>query len=397
MAHDVFISYSSKDKPAADAACAVLESRGIRCWIAPRDITPGADWGETIVEAIHSSRAFLLIFSGNANTSQQIKREVERAVNRGLPIIPMRIENVLPAKALEYFLSTPHWLDAFSPPLQQHLDYLAQVIRAVLDGSKAPEPRKLAAAQPFYRDRRVLIGGGIGAVVLIGLLFWLFWGPPTFDGKWTAEKIALDGGRLGSDYFQYIGSNFTKSAMATGQVSATFETDDVGAYTLVTQAEDHGTVQLTSKNITFESDLDHAKISAGYFFLDPQSTQGMAVTNGGAPGDGGLVMDPPFPLTQTTYVGRPDPKASGPTAKIAGTWHFRGLSGAKADNTLVITADGHYRYSLVVKEQGVWQAADGKFSRTPQNGVAINGTYKFDGSSRVTTASPKDTYVWKKD
>ncbi|HEY4124610.1 MAG TPA: toll/interleukin-1 receptor domain-containing protein, partial [Rhizomicrobium sp.] len=78
MAHDVFISYSSKDKTAADAACAVLESKGIRCWIAPRDITPGNDWGETIVGAIHSARAFLLIFSGNANTSPQIKREVER-------------------------------------------------------------------------------------------------------------------------------------------------------------------------------------------------------------------------------------------------------------------------------------------------------------------------------
>jgi hypothetical protein len=29
MAHDVFISYSSKDKPAADAACAGLEARGL--------------------------------------------------------------------------------------------------------------------------------------------------------------------------------------------------------------------------------------------------------------------------------------------------------------------------------------------------------------------------------
>jgi hypothetical protein len=44
MAHDVFISYSSKDKPTADAACAILESKGIRCWIAPRDILPSADW-----------------------------------------------------------------------------------------------------------------------------------------------------------------------------------------------------------------------------------------------------------------------------------------------------------------------------------------------------------------
>jgi hypothetical protein len=38
MAHDVFISYSSKDKPVADAVCAGPEGRGIRCWVAPRDI-----------------------------------------------------------------------------------------------------------------------------------------------------------------------------------------------------------------------------------------------------------------------------------------------------------------------------------------------------------------------
>src|SRR5713101_8280389 len=48
MAHDVFISYSSKDKPVADAVCAGLEGRGIRCWAAPRDILPGSDWGAAI-------------------------------------------------------------------------------------------------------------------------------------------------------------------------------------------------------------------------------------------------------------------------------------------------------------------------------------------------------------
>lgn len=41
--HDVFISYASSDKPVADAVCAALEQRGIRCWIAPRDILPGLD------------------------------------------------------------------------------------------------------------------------------------------------------------------------------------------------------------------------------------------------------------------------------------------------------------------------------------------------------------------
>ena len=48
--HEVFISYSSKDKKWADAACAVLEKRRIRCWVAPRDITPGTEWGAAIIK-----------------------------------------------------------------------------------------------------------------------------------------------------------------------------------------------------------------------------------------------------------------------------------------------------------------------------------------------------------
>ena len=120
MAHDVFICYSSKDKTTADAVCAVLESEGIRCWIAPRDILAGMSYGEAIVDAIHTAKALVLVFSGHANASPQIEREVERAINQRIPVIPLRIEDVAPDKALEYFLSTPHWLDAITPPLERH-------------------------------------------------------------------------------------------------------------------------------------------------------------------------------------------------------------------------------------------------------------------------------------
>ena len=49
MPHDVFISYSNKDKAVADAVCHTLEARKIRRWIAPRDPVPGLDWMEQIV------------------------------------------------------------------------------------------------------------------------------------------------------------------------------------------------------------------------------------------------------------------------------------------------------------------------------------------------------------
>ena len=141
MTHDVFISYSSKDKSTADAVCAKLEQQGVRCWIAPRDIRPGQEWGEAIIDGIEGSRSFLLIFSSHANESQQIKREVERAVNRDLMIVPFRIEDVAPAKTLEYFISTPHWLDALTPPLEQHIDYLVDTLKVALSGgSEVPAP-----------------------------------------------------------------------------------------------------------------------------------------------------------------------------------------------------------------------------------------------------------------
>ena len=132
MAHDVFVSHSAKDKTISDALVARLEAEGIRCWVAPRDVVPGADWGESIIDAIESSRIMVLIFSASANGSPQIKREIERAVDKGVYTIPFRIEEVQPTKALEYFISSAHWLDAFSQPLAQHLDSLARTIKAIL-------------------------------------------------------------------------------------------------------------------------------------------------------------------------------------------------------------------------------------------------------------------------
>jgi biotin transporter BioY len=162
VSHDVFISYSSADKPTADAVCATLESRGIRCWIAPRDVLPGMDWASAIIDAIHESRVMVLVYSAKANDSQQIKREVERAVNRGIAVIPFRIEDVPMSKTLEYFISTPHWLDALTPPLQQHLERLAETTRLILEqDGVAVNPPSARAADPAPHPQPVASSGEI--------------------------------------------------------------------------------------------------------------------------------------------------------------------------------------------------------------------------------------------
>jgi hypothetical protein len=132
MRFDTFISYSSKDRTAADAACAKLESIGIRCWIAPRNVLAGEQYASAIIDAIEHCRVMVLIFSSSANSSHQIQREIERAASKNIPIIPMRVEDVAPTESMEYFLGGIHWLDAMTPPLEKHLQGLGEIVKAIL-------------------------------------------------------------------------------------------------------------------------------------------------------------------------------------------------------------------------------------------------------------------------
>ena len=175
MAHDVFISHSSKDKAAADTVRTALEAGGIRCWMAARDILPGADWGASIVSAITAAKVLVLVFSESANHSPYILREVERAVSHGVPIIPLRIEAIVPDASLGYFLGSQHWLDAHEPPLEQHLGYLVEVVRRRIndeDRAGSPEQPPRPAAAPTPAPRRglprhwQLVAGAAGLAVL---------------------------------------------------------------------------------------------------------------------------------------------------------------------------------------------------------------------------------------
>jgi len=131
----VFISHSSKDKNVADAICNWLEKKGVRCWIAPRDILHGVDYGESIINAIHKSQIMIVVFTTNANDSIFVGKEVERAISKGSIVIPVRLQEILPSKSMEFFLSSSHWLDAISPPIEAHLDILAKTVKTLFKDS----------------------------------------------------------------------------------------------------------------------------------------------------------------------------------------------------------------------------------------------------------------------
>jgi hypothetical protein len=139
MERDIFVSYSQPDYGCAMELVSRVEAEGINCWIAPRDIAPSADWAAEIIDAISKSRTMVLVFSASSNDSPQVRREVERAVHKQVSILPFRIENVMPSKSLEYFLSAQHWMDAFPPPREPHYARLCTYLKAQL-----PKPHPVA-------------------------------------------------------------------------------------------------------------------------------------------------------------------------------------------------------------------------------------------------------------
>lgn len=128
MVHDVFVSYSTKDKVVADAIVSNLENNNIRCWYAPRDIKPSEDWGQAIAKAIEECKLFLIIFSGNASRPQRVLDEMNLVISQQAILLPFRIENLEPEGAMKLHLSSRHWLDAYNPSWDKYLNNLIESI-----------------------------------------------------------------------------------------------------------------------------------------------------------------------------------------------------------------------------------------------------------------------------
>lgn len=150
MARDIFVSYSQPDRDCAFELTHHLEANGFEVWIAPRDVSPAAEWAAEIIEAISNAHVMVLVFSANSNDSPQVRREVERAVHKDLRILPFRLEDVLPSRSLEYFLSSQHWLDGFPPPREPHYERLCGFLRQCLTAAprqpSQPEPAAIPRA-----------------------------------------------------------------------------------------------------------------------------------------------------------------------------------------------------------------------------------------------------------
>jgi hypothetical protein len=411
VAHDAFISYSSHDKVVADAACALLESRGIRCWIAPRDVTPGMDWGSEIIDAINGARVMVLVYSASANESGQIRREVERGVHKGIPIVPFRIEDVPMSKSLEYFISAQHWLDALTPPLEQHLDYLARTVTLLLSrpgpasetSDDTPEMSTASAPPPLHEPPFVSANAGAGAASFAG-------GPasapsvsaPASSGPaHSAPPAAFTASRRTMGLAGLIVLVLAIAGYAVLGRSKSVDSALVGQWSF---AKDDQSGHWVS-NLSFTND--------GAYHLQVSLLESGTMT--GSPGhfhmvstaqtvtDGTYILVDPMTLETTTQAGtvrwtrQPSSVNPSHTTDLYGIWDASPIvNGALVHQEIDSRTDGSYHLSSTTEDAGRVTTSKHRWRTASNNGRVLEGTYQITDPHTLPWVGPLGSTVWNR-
>jgi hypothetical protein len=181
----IFISYASRDAAIAKSIVEKLEQSGIKCWISRRDVSPGSQYADEIVQAINKASALILVLSEHAIASPHVGREIERAASKRRRIITLRTDSTSLTRSFEYFLNESQWVDVAAVGMPAALTRLTQSVREHLSpsiwvspgfgadvGNSAEQKRR-----PRYSTIRLVVAVTIFlgiAVVVVGVLnrYW---------------------------------------------------------------------------------------------------------------------------------------------------------------------------------------------------------------------------------
>lgn len=177
---NIFISYASQDAALANAVVGVLERAGLECWIAPRNVVPGALYAGEIVRAINESSLFVLVLSAHSVTSTHVGKELERASSKRRRIIALRTDATELPDAFEYFLSESQWIEVGSGGIDPAAAKLAEAVRRHLgDGSGSPSGGGATLAHTSSSEARKRpprgVLWGVTAVLFVGLAAAAAW------------------------------------------------------------------------------------------------------------------------------------------------------------------------------------------------------------------------------
>jgi len=198
LGSDVFVSYASQDAAVANSIVQSLEQHGIKCWIAPRDVTPGSQYADEIVGAINDTHVFVLVLSEHAVASAHVGRETERAASKRRRIIVLRTDAAPLTRSFEYFLSESQWIDVAALGVPAALTKLTQAVGQRLApslwvspglGTDVRDPADRKRKPSYLTIKRVVIAAVflVVAALVVGVIV-RYW--PSKQGGSQAPIVA---------------------------------------------------------------------------------------------------------------------------------------------------------------------------------------------------------------
>jgi hypothetical protein len=415
MEFDVFISHSSKDKTMADAVCAKLEEAGIRCWIAPRDIKAGMTWSGEIKKAIDQCKVMVLVFSSNANESVQIIREVEAAVHCGKPILPLRIENILPSDSMAFFMNAVHWLDAISEPQERSLEKLVQAVSALLGVESVPKKdlKKEKQETAFNWKPMAYGAAAAGVLVVVAVLALFFLLRPKPDNSHSA--LVTDSGPVapptpsapsvpaavpttilipppattapsvtaGSVDPEMTGTWHLNTHLFDYDCVATLTYDSSGTYKMETVVSDSGTFRSAGGEWTTTSNGSGTVRQGTYRYAGSHSMKvtgplGVALYSPETPQE---ALDSTNPVMLGTWQSTVHPPNSPP-------WNM----------TLTNRTDGTYSFEIDIVDQGSFTSGGGRLTmRSHVLGTTVPGGYRALSQDSMDFTGTLGTATWSRN
>ena len=182
---DIFISYSSKDRPWVDTFAKVLESQGWSVWW-DRQIPTGGSFNAVIRQELRAARCAIVVWSEQSVDSEWVQAEADEA-RKQEKYLPIRIdESDIPLGFTQRtFQSLVDW-----EPGANHPGF-SQLLKDIERLVKSP-PRQIAIGlKPWWKRIHplwfVTLPTALAAAVVIGLMLWSI--PARVQVDITTERI----------------------------------------------------------------------------------------------------------------------------------------------------------------------------------------------------------------
>lgn len=208
LSYDMFISHAGPDKEAAESLCEELEKQGLRCWIAPRNVRPGFNYPEEIIEGVIRSKSLLLLLSEDTEFAGYVENEVERAKSYGRKIYTVRLDDVSIPKNLELFLGLPQWIDSWAVDYPERIQQVVANLKQIDEPDVSPKPLSLGLKLFRIFRKNVLGISTVGILLFFVVKFFYSSGIPIVPSALDSiSDVAAEDFQIKIDHYE-LGNSY---------------------------------------------------------------------------------------------------------------------------------------------------------------------------------------------